>query len=103
MFFGAYFPDPRPPKERRPQIFRMGSDIEVDIDFTRFDQLLVSDPNITAAELQKLMQEHPSFSKIYFDHVMPKEDDIEIISGDEEKRYRGNYFLDQAPAHALAL
>ncbi len=63
------------------------SDIEVDIDLTRFEQELLADTTIDAVRLQQLMQEHPAFSAIYFDHVMPKPDDIQI-TGDEEARYR---------------
>lgn len=64
------------------------SNIEVDIDLTRFEQLLLADTTIDAAGLQKLMQEHPSFSEVYFEHVMPKTDDIEINTNDEEVRYQ---------------
>lgn len=63
------------------------SNINVELDVTRFDQLLLADTNITAAGLQQLMREHPSFSEVYFNHVIPNQDDIEIIT-DEESQYR---------------
>src|SRR5688572_5336099 len=60
------------------------SDIRVDIDITRFDQLLLADTTVSPAEISQLMQEHPAFSKIYFDHVMPKPDELIINSNDPE-------------------
>lgn len=52
------------------------SDIRVDIDLTRFEQLLVADTTIDAVRLQQLTQQYPAFSKVYFDHVMPGADDL---------------------------
>ncbi len=63
------------------------SDIDVEVDLNRFEQQLLADTTIDAARLQQLMREHPAFSKIYFDHVMPKTDDIQITT-DEETRYQ---------------
>lgn len=62
------------------------SGIDVNIDLTRFEQLLMADTNIDASGIRKLMDEHPSFSSIYFNHVMPKPDDI-LVTEDDEARY----------------
>jgi hypothetical protein len=64
------------------------SDIKVDIDLTRFEQLLLADTTINPARLQNLMREHPSFSEVYFNYVIPKTDDIEINTNDEEVRFQ---------------
>ncbi len=61
------------------------SDIHVDLEITRFEQLLLADTTIDAVRLQKLMDEYPAFSKVYFNHVMPKTDDI-VIADDGENR-----------------
>lgn len=63
------------------------SKIEVDFELTRFEQELLGDTTIDAARLHKLMNDHPAFSDIYFDHVMPGNDGIEI-TGDEEIRFQ---------------
>ncbi len=59
------------------------SEIDINIDITRFDQLLLSDTTIDAARLQKLVDEHPAFSRVFFQHIMPKPDDI-VVAGDPE-------------------
>ena len=64
------------------------SNIDVDIDVIRFEQLLLADTNIDAAGLKNLMQEHRPFSEVYFNHIMPKPDDMEINYQDEETRYK---------------
>ena len=59
------------------------SNIDVDIELTRFEQLLMADTNIDAARIQQLKMEHPAFAQIYFEHVMPPAEDIEIIEDEE--------------------
>ncbi len=59
------------------------SDIHVDIDLTRFDQLLFQDSAIDAAHIQQLMQAYPAFSDIFFNHVMPGSDEI-VVNQDPE-------------------
>ncbi|HZV70209.1 MAG TPA: hypothetical protein VFG10_11725 [Saprospiraceae bacterium] len=61
------------------------SDIHVDTRVTRFEQLLLGDTTMDAVKLQKLMDEYPGFSKVFFEHVMPKEDNIQINT-DRESR-----------------
>lgn len=61
------------------------SDIDIDLDITRFEDLLLADTTLDAAELQKLMEDHPAFSEIYFENVMPRTDDIQV-RGDVETR-----------------
>ncbi|MGB3078116.1 MAG: hypothetical protein WBB31_03490, partial [Saprospiraceae bacterium] len=63
------------------------SDIHVDLKVTRFEQLLLGDTAMDAIKLQKLMDDYPAFSKVYFDHVMPMEDDI-IVNTDRETRLK---------------
>lgn len=63
------------------------SDIHVDLRVTRFEQLLLEDTTMDAVRLQKLLDEYPAFSKVYFDHVMPMEDDI-IVNADRETRLK---------------
>jgi len=80
LFFTACAPD----KETNiPDV----SDIHVDLDITRFEQLLLADTTIDAARIQKLMADHPSFSEIYFKHVMPGAEDI-LASDDIEQQSR---------------
>ena len=62
------------------------SDIHPKVDITRFEQKLLADTTIDAAGLQKIMDEYPAFSKVYFDNVMPKTDEI-VINDDREKRF----------------
>lgn len=64
------------------------SDIKVDIDLTRFEQLLLADTTIDAVRIKQLQSEHPAFSSIFFEHVMPKNDPIEINTNDEEIRFQ---------------
>ena len=59
------------------------SGIQVDLEITRFEQLLLKDSMIDAAGIRQLMQEYPSFSEVYFNHVMPGAEDM-LASGDEE-------------------
>ncbi len=61
------------------------SNIDVDIDITRFEQELLKDTTIDAVRLNQLMEKYPGFSEIYFNHVMPKPDDI-VTSDDPEKK-----------------
>ena len=63
------------------------SGIDVDIDIIRFEQELLADTNIDPTRLRQIMEEHPAFSEVFFNHVMPKPDDIQI-AGDEEAHYR---------------
>ena len=63
------------------------SDIHVDLDITRFEQLLLADTTIDAARIQKLMADNPSFSEVYFKHVMPGAEDI-LASEDPEQQAR---------------
>ena len=64
------------------------SDIKVDIDLTRFEQLVLADTNISAAGLDKIMREHPAFSEVFFNNIMPKTEDIQINADDPEVRYQ---------------
>jgi hypothetical protein len=61
------------------------SDIRVDLDITRFEDLLLADTTIDAAGIQKVMEEHPAFSDIYFNHVIPGAEDI-LATDDPEAR-----------------
>lgn len=61
------------------------SDIRLDLDITRFEQLLLADTTIDAAKLEQLKQEHPAFAEIYFNHVIPGSEDI-LATADEEIR-----------------
>jgi hypothetical protein len=61
------------------------SDIRVDLDITRFEQLLLKDTLMDAAGVRKLMQEHPAFSEVYFNHVVPGSEDM-LAGTDEEIR-----------------
>ncbi len=61
------------------------SDIKIDLDMTRFEQLLLADTMIDAAGVQKLMEEHPAFSEVYFNHVLPGAEDM-MVSDDPEAR-----------------
>ncbi|MDQ3016787.1 MAG: hypothetical protein M3R25_08760 [Bacteroidota bacterium] len=61
------------------------SNIDVDIHITRFEQELLGDTTIDAIRLQKLTDENPAFSKVFFDFVMPKTDDL-IATNDPEAR-----------------
>jgi hypothetical protein len=61
------------------------SDIHVDIDLTRFEQLLLQDTSIDAAHIRQLMTTYPAFSSIYFSHVMPGAEDPEINKDPETK------------------
>lgn len=62
-------------------------DIEVDINITRFEQELLADTNITPAQISQLIEKYPAFSEVFFNHVMPEQDDIQI-NADEEARYK---------------
>jgi len=59
------------------------SDIKIDLDITRFEQLLLKDTLIDAAGIRQLMQDHPAFAEVYFDHVMPGAEDM-VASEDQE-------------------
>jgi hypothetical protein len=59
------------------------SDIHIDIDLTRFDQLLLQDTTIDAARIQKLMKDYPAFSDVYFNHVIPGSEDV-VVNKDPE-------------------
>jgi hypothetical protein len=61
------------------------SDIKIDLDITRFEQLLLADTMIDAAGVQKLMDDYPAFADVYFKHVMPGAEDI-LASDDPEAR-----------------
>ncbi|MEP6647574.1 MAG: hypothetical protein ABJC12_10845 [Saprospiraceae bacterium] len=61
------------------------SDIHVDLNVTRFDQLLLGDTTMDAVRLQKLMDQYPAFSRIFFNQIMPTEGDIRINT-DQETR-----------------
>lgn len=61
------------------------SDIEVDLDIVRFEQLVFADTFFDAAELQKLKTDYPSFSSIYFNYVFPGVQDM-LVTDDEELR-----------------
>lgn len=61
------------------------SDIHVDLEITRFEQLLLADTNIDQSGLQKLMTAYPAFSEVYFEHVMPGAEDA-FLSDDPEVR-----------------
>lgn len=59
------------------------SDIKIDLEVTRFEDLLLADTTIDAARIQKLMDDNPSFSDVYFKHVMPGAEDM-IVTDDPE-------------------
>ena len=61
------------------------SDIDVEVDITRFEQLLLADTMIDDAGIRRLMDEHPAFSNIYFNHVMPGAEDV-FLTDDPEIR-----------------
>lgn len=61
------------------------SDIHVDVDIVRFDQQLLADTNINAAGIERLKQQYPAFSNIYFNHVYPGAADP-VINDDPELR-----------------
>jgi hypothetical protein len=61
------------------------SDIHIDLDLTRFDQLLLQDTTIDATRIRKLMTDYPAFSDVYFNHVMPGSEDA-IINQDPETK-----------------
>jgi len=63
------------------------SDIKIELDMTRFEQLLLADTMIDAAGVQKIMEEHPAFSSVYFNHVLPGAEDI-LVNDDPEERMR---------------
>jgi len=65
------------------------SDISLDLDITRFEQLLLKDSMIDAAGIQQLMQEHPAFAEVYFGHVIPGAEDM--LSGADEEIKMQNY------------
>ena len=59
------------------------SDIHVDVDLTRFDQLLMQDTTIDAIRIRELMTEYPAFSDVFFNHVMPGSEDP-VVNQDPE-------------------
>lgn len=61
------------------------SDIHIDLDLTRFEQLLLADTLIDAAGIQKLMEKHPAFADIYFNHIIPGAEDILVTDDSEAK------------------
>ncbi|MEO6131286.1 MAG: hypothetical protein ABIQ02_05530 [Saprospiraceae bacterium] len=63
------------------------SDIHVDLDVNRFEQLLLEDTTMDEVRLQKLMDQYPAFSRIFFEQVMPAEGDIKINT-DQETRLK---------------
>ncbi len=60
------------------------SDIQIDLDFTRFEQLLFADTTISAAVIKKLKEDHSAFADVYFNHVFPGADDI-VIEDEEQQ------------------
>ena len=62
------------------------SDIHIDLDITRFDQLLLADTTIDATRIEKLMVDYPAFSDIYFNHVMPGAEDMLAQEDDEQRK-----------------
>ena len=61
------------------------SDIDVDVDITRFEQQLLADTLIDNAGIQRLMDSFPAFSSVYFQHVMPGAEDV-FLTDDPEIR-----------------
>ena len=59
------------------------SDIHVEVDLTRFDQLLMQDTTIDATRIRKLMADYPAFSDVFFNHVMPGSEDP-VVNQDPE-------------------
>ena len=78
LFFTSCSPDK---KTNIPDV----SDIHIDLDITRFEQLLLADTTIDAAGIQKLMDDHPAFSEVYFKHVIPGAEDM-LATDDPELR-----------------
>ncbi len=62
------------------------SGIKVDLDITRFEQLLFADTAISAPAIEKLKQEHPAFAEVYFNYVFPGAEDI--VVEDEEQQIK---------------
>lgn len=61
------------------------SDIEVQVDLTRFEDLLLADTLFDAAEMQQLKDQYPAFAGVYFNHVIPGAEDV-LASDDPEIR-----------------
>lgn len=61
------------------------SDIKIDLNLTRFEQLLLADTMIEASGIRKLMDTYPAFANVYFNHVMPGAEDI-LATDDSEAR-----------------
>lgn len=59
------------------------SDIDVDVEITRFEDILLSDTTLEAARLDSIREKYPAFSTIFFNHIMPKEDEL-IVTTDPE-------------------
>lgn len=59
------------------------SHIKVDVELTRFEQLLLADTMISAADIYRIQQEHPAFAEIYFRYVVPAGDDLQSTEDDE--------------------
>lgn len=59
------------------------SDIDVKIEITRFEKLLLADSLISADSIRNLQQQYPAFADVYFNHVIPIPQDM-LSSSDPE-------------------
>lgn len=77
--FTACGPDP---KANIPDV----SDIHIELDLTRFEQLLMADTTIRPEGIRALMDKYPAFSEVYFNHVIPIAEDPIVRQADPEIR-----------------
>jgi hypothetical protein len=63
------------------------SDIAVDLEVIRFEQLLLKDTLIGSAELRDLEATYPAFAEIYFNHVIPVADEM-VVQTDPELKHQ---------------
>ena len=59
------------------------SDIHVDIELDRFEQVLLKDTAISPQEIQQISDQYPAFAQVYFNHVMPGAEEP-ILNDDPE-------------------
>lgn len=62
------------------------SDIQVDLDIVRFEQLVFADTAISAVAFEKLKTDYPAFAEVYFNYVFPGADDL--VAEDEENQIK---------------
>jgi hypothetical protein len=62
------------------------SDIQINLDITRFEQLLFADTAISAVAIEQLKETYPAFAEVYFNYVFPGAEDI--VVEDEESQIK---------------